>query len=195
MAIVICTAGAAAADPLVPNGHLVLAAGVGSHVSRVATRTEGGVDGLVQLGFASGRWQIFVEGKAGTTGIGNTATTPALEMAIDGSRLRGGAEVRWLARQFTPEPDCLIEMSLAATVGIERYAFEDHTRIVRPDLGVGVGWDIRAAKVHDLTTRMEVLLLFTPDERTGLVACRGATCDAGGSNLSGGFEFGFVFGW
>jgi hypothetical protein len=195
MAIVICTAGAAAADPIVPNGHLVLAAGFGSHVSRVADRTEGGVDGLVQLGFGSGRWQVLVEGKAGTTGLGNTATTPALEMAIDGSRLRAGAEVRWLARQFAPENDCFIEMSLAATVGIERYAFDDHTRIVRPDLGVGVGWDIRAAAIHDLTTRMEVMLVFTPDEHTALVACRGTTCDGGDNHPIGGFEFGFVFGW
>jgi hypothetical protein len=191
-AIVICTAGAAAADTdYTPWPAWAPEVGFGGHVSRIGARSEGGVDGVLALAYGTGRWQLFGEATLGTAGFDNTATTPALDMRIDGSRTWFGGGVRWLARQFVVERELLVEMDLHAQSGIERYAFDDGSVLVRPDVAVGVGWDIRVPRIHQLTTRIEVRIVFAPNERAE-IACRGS-CVATGT--APGMDMGITFAW
>ena len=189
--IVAFTAGRASAE--VPWPRWAPEVGFGAHVSQIGARSEGGVEGVLALSLGVGRWQLFGSATLGTAGFDNTATTPALEMAVDGSRAWFGGGVRWLARQFAPERDFLIEMDLHAQTGIERYAFGDGTRLVRPDVAIGVGWDVRSPGLHQLTTRLDVRIVFTPTNDNALVACRG-TCDPRNGSVPG-LDMGVTFAW
>jgi len=192
--MVICAAGTAAAeDQVTPWPRWAPEVGFGAHVSQIGARSEGGVDGVLALSLGLGRWQLFGSATLGTAGVNNTATTPALEMAVDGSRAWFGGGIRWLARQYAPERDFLIEMDLHAQTGIERYAFGDGTRLVRPDVAVGVGWDVRSPGLHQLTTRLDVRIVFTPTNEDALVACRG-TCDPHSGSVAG-LDMGVTFAW
>jgi hypothetical protein len=192
-AIVICTAGSAVAEaPFTPWPRWAPEVGFGAHVSQIGARSEGGVDGVVALAYGSGRLQLFGAATLGTAGFDNTATTPALEMSIDGSRVWLGGGLRWLARQLFADHELLVEMALHAQSGVERYAFSDGSTLVRPDVAVGVGVDIRTPTIHDLTTRIEVRVVFTPNDSTAL-ACRG-TCDERGSTMPG-MDMGITFAW
>lgn len=193
IAIVICTASAAAAEGQVtPWPRWAPEVGFGAHVSQIGARSEGGVDGVAALAYGSGRWQLYGKATLGTAGFDNTATTPALAMAVDGSRLWLGGGLRWLARQCAVERELLVEMDLHAESGVERYAFGDGSELVRPDVAVGVGVDIRTPKLHQLTTRIEVRVVFTPNDSTAL-ACRG-TCDERASTTPG-LDMGITFAW
>jgi hypothetical protein len=192
-AIVICTAGTAAAEPpFTPWPRWAPEVGFGAHVSQIGARSEGGIDGVMALAYGTGRLQLFGEATLGTAGFDNTATTPALEMTIDGSRVWLGGGVRWLARQLFIERELLVEMALHAQSGVERYAFSDGSKLIRPDVAVGVGVDIRTPKLHQLTTRIEVRVVFTPDD-TAAIACRG-TCDQRASTMPG-LDMGITFAW
>ena len=194
LAIVICTAGAAAADArYTPWPRWAPEVGFGAHVSRIGARSEGGVEGILALSLGLGRWQLFGAAKLGTAGFDNTATTPALDMAVDGSRTWLGGGVRWLARQYAVE-DALVEMDLHAQTGVERYAFGDGSVLVRPDIALGAGWDVRGPSVHQLTTRLEVRIVFTPNDRAAsAIACRGS-CTAT-TSTTGGLDMGITFAW
>jgi hypothetical protein len=192
-AIVICTAGAAAAEPsFTPWPRWAPEVGFGAHVSQIGARSEGGVDGVVALAYGTGRLQLFGEATLGTAGFGNTATTPALDMSIDGSRTWLGGGLRWLARQFALDHELLVEMALHAQSGVERYAFSDGSVLIRPDFAIGAGVDIRTPKLHDLTTRIEVRVVFTPNDAAA-IACRG-TCDERASTMPG-LDMGITFAW
>jgi hypothetical protein len=193
-AIVICTAGAAVAEtPYTPWPRWAPEIGFGAHVSRIGARSEGGVDGVLALAFGTGRWQLYGSATLGTAGFDNTSTTPALAMAVDGSRTWLGGGVRWLARQYADD-EGLIEMDLHAQSGVERYSFGDGSVLVRPDIAVGAGWDVRVPTFHQLTTRIEVRIVFTPNDRAAApIACRGS-CDAGTATTSG-IDMGIAVAW
>ena len=191
--LVLCVAGPAAAEaPVTAWPRWAPEVGFGAHVSQIGARSEGGVDGVVALAYGTGRLQLFGEATLGTAGFDNTATTPALETSIDGSRVWLGGGARWLARQFVIDRELLVEMALHAQSGVERYAFSDGSKLVRPDVAIGAGVDIRTPKIHDLTTRIEVRVVFTPNDTTS-IACRG-TCDERAGTRPG-LAMGITFAW
>jgi hypothetical protein len=194
VAIVCCVANAARAEaPYVSWPRWAPELGLGAHVSRIGARSEGGVDGVASLAFGTGRWQLYGRATLGTAGFDNTATTPALAMAVDGSRTWLGGGLRWLARQYAVD-DALIEMDLDVQSGIQRYAFGDGTTLVRPDIAIGAGWDVRVPTSHQMTTRIEVRVVFTPnDAKASPIACRG-TCDASAGTTSG-IDMGLTLAW
>jgi hypothetical protein len=192
-AIVICAASAAAAEgTYTPWPRWAPELGFGAHVSQIGARSEGGVDGVLALAYGTGRLQLFGEATLGTAGFDNTATTPALQMSIDGSRTWLGGGARWLARQVAVERELLVEMALHAQAGVERYAFSDGSVIVRPDVAIGVGVDIRTPTIHQLTSRIEVRIVFAPNDGAA-IACRG-TCDERAS-MTPGLDMGITFAW
>jgi hypothetical protein len=192
-AIVICTAGTAAAEgSFTPWPRWAPEVGFGAHVSQIGARSEGGVDGVVALAYGTGRLQLFGEATLGTAGFDNTATTPALQMSIDGSRTWLGGGVRWLARQVALDHELLVEMALHAESGVERYAFGDGSVLIRPDVAIGVGVDLRTPKLHQLTSRIEVRIVFARND-SAAIACRG-TCDERASTTPG-MDMGITFAW
>lgn len=135
----------------------------------------------LELALGSGRWQYFLEGALSHTDAGSTMAG-APEYDAHGWTGRGGAGVRWLARQFVPDPDGAVELYLEAFTGIERYWWQDGGELTRPDLGAGIGMQVRAWSFHGLTMRLGMRVVFTPTDRdTALVSCRGSGCPVGTS--------------
>src|SRR5258706_9482331 len=121
----------------------------------------------------------------------------ALDSRVDGWMGRGGLGVRWLAREFEPDPSLGIELSLEALAGLEKFWWHDGSRMSRPDVGIGTGTQFRAYDWHAFTFRIDVRLMFTPSDRDGLwVSCRGTTCPPSGQHTSStGFMTGIGVAW
>ncbi len=142
----------------------------------------------LELALGSGRWQYF--GELALAHV-DTETTMA-----SGWMGRGGLGVRWIARQFQPEPGGAVELFLEAVTGVERYWWQDGGQLTRPDLGAGVGMQVRVWALHGLTLRLDTRVVFTPSDRdAALVACRGGGCPAGTSTSVAGFVGGLGVGW
>lgn len=177
----------------VPFKRLSAAIGVQGHGTRIGGRSEGGFGPTLELALGRGRWQYLAEGAIATSSMSDW-TTPATEMDIDGSLLRGGIGARWLARQFMPDDSGGIELVLHSLLGVQRFYFDDGSRLLRPELAVGAGVQGRVYRRPRLAFRIEARVLFTPNDReTALVACRGRCANETGSST--GFMTGIAFAW
>jgi hypothetical protein len=157
---------------------------LGGHATRIGGVSETGWGMSVEAALGVNRWQPFAEAMFASVGVGSW-NMPASETTLDGWMGRGGLGVRWIARQFEPDPDGAIELYLQALAGIEKFWWHDGGRLTRPDFGVGMGTQVRAYHMHGFTFRIDARIMFTPSDRDGLwVTCRGSTCPPSGQNTS-----------
>ncbi len=108
--------------------------------------------------------------------------------------LHGDLGVRWLARQFRPDSSGGIELFLLSALGIQRYYVANASRLTRPELAFGVGMQGRLYRKPRIAFRLDVRVLFTPNDREGdVVACRGRCMSEVGAST--GFSTGIGFAW
>lgn len=169
-------------DPIPPQTRSV-AVGIMGHAGRYLGQTEGGWGPYLQLAAGSGRWQYFAELAA------NRLTSGKDEAERLGMFVRGGAGVRWLARSFMFDRRGSIDMNLEAFAGLGQLAFEHGEKVMRPDLGVGVGYQVRKLTSWKLSFNVTARAYFAPHDHSAapMIACRGTTCstDTAPSSSSG----------
>jgi hypothetical protein len=171
-------AGAAHADDDAFHATPAHAVGVAFvlHVSNIGGEVESGPGAGLELALGSGRWQYFAEGMMAHADLGSTMAG-APEYDAHGWMGRGGIGVRWLARQMVPDPGGAVELYLEAVTGLERYWWHSGGELTRPDLGAGIGMQIRAWQLRGFTLRIGTRVMFAPTDREAvLVACRGSGC-------------------
>jgi len=195
LALVLASAQAGADGHYVPVASHSISLGFSGHGTHIDGASETGGGPTLELALGVGRWQPFVEGMISTAGVGSW-TMPAVDDRVDGWMGRGGLGLRWIARQFRPDPSGAIELYLQAIAGVEKFWWHDGTRLTRPDVGVGFGTQIRVFPFHGFTTRIDVRLLFTPTDReSAWVSCRGTCTAATNDGSAAGFMTGMQFGW
>jgi hypothetical protein len=166
-----------------------IALGFVGHDSHLGALSEGGMGADLEAALGSDRAQYFGE-------LTMTSASVDTMPNVDGYFGRAGVGVRWLARQFQPERGGGFELVMEAVGGVERYWWKDGGRMTRPDLGLGIGLQMRAWKFHGLTMRLVSRVMFAPTDReSSLVACRGSGCPMGTSTSIAGFMTGMVFAW
>lgn len=176
-------------DGFVPAPGRSLALGGVGHASHLGSSQEGGMGADLEAALGTGRTQVFGE----LTVASSELDTMPSEKGTFG---RAGAGVRWLARQFQPEPGGAIELYLEAVTGVERYWWQDGGQLTRPDLGAGIGMQMRAWQFHGLTIRIGARVVFTPTDRdAALVSCRGSGCPMGTSTSVAGLVAGLGVAW
>jgi hypothetical protein len=119
------------------------------------------VGGDLEVALSDHRWQYFAELGGGRAHLGDD---------IGGLSGRAGIGVRWIARSARLEREGAIEMTLEAFTGVERYWWDTGAQRTRPDLGAGVGWQLRW--FHHITLRSTARVVFAPSDRD-LAVCRG----------------------
>lgn len=185
--LVLCTSSARAdVDDMQLHALPSLSAGIGiaAHGGKLAGIDETGWGPNLELAIGSGRWQIF-----GEAGVARVKLGPEGDRTA-GTQLRGGLGIRWLARSFELGRDGSIDMHLEAFSGMSRFGFEDMGKLVRPDLGVGVGYAIRGffgrRFQHQAALRISARIYFAPtDRRDEEIACRGSCPMTDGNTNSG----------
>jgi hypothetical protein len=132
-----------------------------SSFSRVS---EGGGGLAVELAIARRRMQYFAEGSTSVVGLsvkdvhGGTALS---------TRVVGG--IRWLPRSFTAD-EVSIDLLFEAFAGVEHLRWSGEP-ITRPQLGGGLGWQVRMPK---LTIRLSTRVFVAPTtEAAAMAVCRG----------------------
>lgn len=186
-----CVASVAHADDgeeeVVPMPRHAATLAIAGYSGKLSGLSEGGWGPNLELALGHRRWQYFVELGAAKVSIGPEGHE------TDGSQVRGGVGVRWLARSFEIDRFGAVEMHLEAITGLEKFWWDDGNRLVRPDLGVGVGYQLRHFGKHDkLAFRLSARVMFAPADRTAATAlCRG-TCTMPASTSNAGL--GAVFG-
>jgi hypothetical protein len=179
-------------DEVTPFPRTSIGFGFQGHGSRIGGRSEAGFGPTLELALGRGRWQYVGEASVATSGM-DEWTTPALESRIDGRLLRGSLGLRWIARQFSPDSGGAIELLLVSALGAQRFDF-DEGRLIRPEVSLGFGVQIRKFRQPRLAFRFDVRAVFTPNNREStLVACRG-NCMAE-SGASAGFLTGIAIAW
>jgi hypothetical protein len=182
--LVAVLAGPAGADdelPPLPDRAVTLS--VMGHAGRIGGVTEGGLGPNVEVAFGQRRWQYFAEGNVSWVSLGQD------DARISGKAVRGGAGIRWLARAFELGDRGSIDLHLEAFAGVTRFDFDAMDRIVRPDLGVGVGYQIRG-RWHggrsQAAFRISARIYFAPTDREVATAvCRGTCPTSSGVDNSG----------
>ena len=151
-----------------------IAVGGYGHATHVAGHAEGGFGLTMELAYGRGRWQYLVEG-----GFASADRDPAMtplapeEMRIGGHMTRAALGARWLARQFTPDSSGGVELFLLSLAGVEHYHYEGGSKLTRPEIGFGVGIQGRIYRKPRVAFRLDMRLLFTPDDAdSSLVRCR-----------------------
>jgi hypothetical protein len=179
-------------EEVTPMPRTSVGFGFQGHGSRIGGRSEAGFGPTLELALGRGRWQYVAEASVATSGM-DEWTTPALESEINGRLLRGSLGLRWIARQFTPAPAGAIELLLLAGLGAQRFDFDDG-RLIRPEVALGFGVQIRKFENPRLAFRLDARAVFTPNNReSALVSCRG-NCMAE-SGASTGFLTGMTIAW
>lgn len=148
--------------------------GVVGHAGKLAGITESGWGPMLEFAVGGGRWQYLAEA---SLQFGHLGTKEDFE--IDGRRVRGGLGVRWLARSFELGRRGAIDMHLEGLAGVSRYDFDGMNRIVRPDLAVGVGYQIRVfghMRVNQAGLRLSARVFFAPTDRDTITAACAGTC-------------------
>jgi hypothetical protein len=133
-------------------GHAV-AIGLHGHGSRVDGQTEGGVGPVIELALGRQRWQYVVE-----AGISTSSRNQ-----VDGNQMRAALGARWLARQFAPNRYVGLELLLGADAGVQRLAYHDGARTVRPEVALGMAIQGRLYHRPHVTLRVDLRAVFTPD--------------------------------
>lgn len=162
--------------PAVPR--FSVAVSLVGHASRLAGVEEGGMGGLLEAAIGHRRWQAFAEAGVARVGIGTG------EQRIDGTELSTDLGVRWIARSAPLDKSTGIEMLLEAFAGVQQFRWAEGGRLTRPDVGLGVGWQVRHFTRPAVTARMGVRGVFAPTDRQAAAAiCRGG-CMAPASSSS-----------
>jgi len=186
--VLLFAAGTAHADVFEPAPGRAVELGVVGHASHIGGDVEGGMGPGLELALGSGRWQYFGEAMLEHAETDTTMAT--------GWMGRGGLGVRWLARQFQPEPGGGVELFLEASTGVERYWWQGGGQLTRADFAAGAGMQVRAWSLHGLTLRLGMRVVFTPTDRdAALVACRGSGCPVGTSTSVAGLAGGLGVAW
>ena len=135
------------------------------------------------------RWQGFVEAGAARVTLG------PVEHGVDGARIDAGIGVRWLARATPLDAKTTIEMLLEAAFGAQQFSWDRGGQLRRPDVALGVGWQLRHLARPALSARMIVRVMFAPTDREAAMAiCRGG-CPAPASSSSAGISVGLGVAW
>jgi hypothetical protein len=200
-ALVVASVGGARADDdddgdvdgeFKPFPRLGLAGGVTVRASRLGGQPETGVGLTFELAAGRGRWQYFVEGSGSTSRVSTSTVDP--NATIGGNVWSGGLGVRWLARQFRFNSAAGFELLLLSRAGYQRYSLDDNTRLGRPELAFGFGIQGRKYKRPRLAFRIDMRVLFTPNDAEDMLAsCRGRCMNEVGSST--GFSTGIGFAW
>ncbi len=172
-----------------------IAIGGYGHVTHVANHEESGFGATLELAYGRGRWQYLAEGS-----ISGSERDPAMtslqvgEERISGHVWRGTVGARWLARQFMPDSSGGIELFLLSLAGLEHYHYDGGSKLTRPEVAFGVGIQGRVYKKPRLAFRLDMRLLFTPDEEdSAFVRCRDLCTTQQRSTT--GFMTGMAFAW
>jgi hypothetical protein len=187
-----------------PDGDFVpfrtrsIAIGGYGHGTRVGGQSEGGFGPTLELAYGRGRWQYLAEGSYASSSFDDPnappATTSTERMRIDGHVWRGALGARFLARQFMPDSSGGVELFLLSLVGMEHFHYSGGAKLTRPEVALGMGVQGRVYKKPHLAFRLDVRLLFTPNDRdSALVSCRDLCSKDPGSNT--GFMTGIAFAW
>jgi hypothetical protein len=175
----------------VPTGSVAI--GVAGHAGKLAGLTEGAWGPMLEVALGNGRWQYLAEGSYQLVNLGASD-------GIAGRKLRGGLGVRWLARSFELGTRGAIDMHLEGVAGVSRTELDGMDRVVRPDLGAGVGYQIRAfygrRQARQAGFRVSARILFAPPDRESVIAaCAGSCPTPPVAGASSGFMgvFGGVF--
>lgn len=152
---------------------------------KVAGVPLGSVGPSVELALGHRRLQSFVEGSVSLVWLGVDTDRST------GVQWRGGVGVRWLARSFELGRRASLDMHLEAVGGMSRFQLEDRARFSRPDLGIGVGYQLRAFReranrpARQVAFRVSARAVFArSDSRDEQIACRG-TCEMSPATDSG----------
>jgi len=189
LCLILVSATARADDEFVGAPGKSLGLAFAGHASHIGATSEGGMGANVEGALGLDRTQYFVEAMLAS------ASLEAMP-DVNGYFGRAGVGARWLARQFQLDHSGGIEMFLEAVSGIERYWWRDGGRLTRPDLGVGVGMQIRGWRFHGATIRLGSRVMFAPTDReSSLVACHGTGCPAGTATSVAGFVTTLGFAW
>ena len=167
-------------DPI-PMQSRSVALGIMGHGGRYLGHDEGGFGPYVEVAATTRRWSYFAE-------LGATKLT-SKDTERTGVFTRGGIGVRWLARSFLFDSHGGVDMNLEAFAGLGQLRWERGEHVLRPDLGLGVSYQVRLLKPFKLALRVSARAYFAPNDRSAapMAVCRGATCttDAPRSQSSG----------
>jgi hypothetical protein len=179
LAFVLVPALAAADDGAAPVASHAVTVGVIGHVTKLGGLNESGWGPNVELALGGGRWHYFAEGSVSWIGAGPEGAV------VDGTQLRGGLGVRWLARSFEIGRADLngtggsFDLLFEAFGGVQRFSWDADVAgpLVRPDIGAGIAWQLRVRAFHrQLAFRSSARVAFAPADRESVSAvCRG-TC-------------------
>jgi len=150
--------------------------GLGGAIDGVST---GGMGPTVELALGAGRTQVFVEGGVAWMQYGSLESR-------EGFMVRGGVGARWIARSFELGDEAAVEMTLDGLVGADKIWWEHGGRLVRPELGLGVGLQMRKFHAPHVHLRFIVRVLFTPTDDDGMTAARCTGRCASASPLANG---------
>lgn len=163
------------------------------HGTRIGGHSEGGFGPSAEFAIGRDRWQYVGEALLSSTSMSQW-TTSALDMTTNGKMVHAAVGVRWLARQFQPDSSGGIELFLVSMLGFERFYFDDGGRLLRPELQLGWGFQVRTFKKPRLAFHLDARIMFTPNDReSALVACRGSCQMEDGAST--GFMTGFGLSW
>jgi hypothetical protein len=174
--IAIATTAPARADvedtDVIPVPRSEVAAGLVGHAGRYLGRSEGGFGPYVEVAAGRGRWQYF--GELGATKL-DLGKDPVERTGVF---VRGGGGVRWLARSFRFDEAVAIDMNLEAFAGLGQLRWDHAEKVLRPDLGVGLGYQLRLLRWKKVTLRVSARAYFAPHDHSAApaAACRGTTC-------------------
>lgn len=170
---------------------LVLLAGtaradVGAGLFAQATRYDGqpnhNVGASVELSIDRARWQYLIELAVAGVAIGDGDFFADLA----GTMYRGGAGVRYLARQFTFEDAVTFELGFEAIAALQDIEWRSGERDVRPELDVGFTWNFHyGAYGKSVVFRTSIRAFFTTSP-TAAIACRGP-CPTSRDALTSGY--------
>jgi hypothetical protein len=175
-------------DPIPMQGRTV-ALGIMGHGGRYLGHDEGGFGPYLEVAATSRRWSYFAE--LGATKLASKDTERT------GLFPRGGIGVRWLARSFLFDGHGGIDMNLEAFAGLGQLRWDHGEHVLRPDLGVGVGYQIRLLKPWKLALRVSARAYFAPNDHSAapMAVCRGTCSTEVPRSSSSGLMalFGFVW--
>jgi hypothetical protein len=172
-----------------------IAIGGYGHSTHVAGHSEGGFGPTLELAYGRGRWQYLAEGSYASADRDPTMTplSPG-QTRIEGHVWRGALGARWLARQFTPDSSGGVELFLMSLAGMQHYHYAGGSKLTRPEVAFGVGIQGRIYRKPRVAFRLDMRLLFTPDDAdSALVRCRDL-CSRDGRSFTG-FMTGMAFAW
>jgi hypothetical protein len=151
------------------------------HGGAIAGVPHSGLGPTVDVALGAGRTQYFVEG--GPQWISFGTAMPYHR----GFMLRGALGARYIARSFEiGYREGAVEMLLEGTAGAQKIWIEDGDERARPELGIGVGLQLRKYRRPQLAIRMSIRLVFTPGDEAPEIAARTTQPS---SFSSGGFLF------